>query len=114
MRLGQLWGWITRRVGTGRRRVAVLVALVAVAALVGTGVSLALTHGSRGGEKESGAASARGDNDQPGEDEDDGGPAAPAEYLTQKFTSGKDPSPQQVRRAAEQANALPVAGGSWS
>lgn len=44
----------------------------------------------------------------------DGGPAVPAEYLTQKFTSGKDVTQAQVDRARAQAAALPTGGGNWS
>src|SRR5262249_55820510 len=54
-------------------------------------------------------------------DEDDGGPQAPADYLTLKWTSGRDVSPDQGARAGQQAAAVPQGaggpgsgGGSWS
>src|SRR5689334_14443365 len=57
-----------------------------------------------------------GDRDQGDEgDEDDGGPQAPADYLTLKWTSGRDVSPDQVARSVQQAATMPQgAGGSWS
>jgi hypothetical protein len=60
-----------------------------------------------------GSGSGSDDADQAGEEEDDGGPAAPAEYLTQKFTSGQDISPGQIQQAIRQAEGLPAAGGTW-
>jgi Sortilin, neurotensin receptor 3, len=48
------------------------------------------------------------------EEEEEGGPTGPAEYLTQKFTSGKDVSQAQIDRARAQAGALATGGGAWS
>ena len=59
-----------------------IVVLAAVAALVG-GLFISLSVAGRGGE-----------HDESGED--DGGPAAPAEYLDQKFTSFQDVSQAQI------------------
>ena len=53
------------------------------------------------------------DADQGEEGEDDGGPAAPAEYLTAKYTSGQDVTLQQVRQAQAQAQALPSTDQQW-
>ncbi|HEY3715375.1 MAG TPA: hypothetical protein VGL39_12670 [Jatrophihabitantaceae bacterium] len=97
-------------------RWSVLVAALAVAAAL-TMTGLTLTSGDHAGG-EHGHASQDKDKDAGGgeedEGEDDGGPAAPAEYLTRKFTSGHDVTPDQVHRAEAQAAALPTAGGSWS
>lgn len=49
-----------------------------------------------------------------GEEEEDGGPSGPADYLTLKFTSGQEVTAQQVRRGIAQARAVPRAGGEWS
>lgn len=49
-----------------------------------------------------------------GEEEEDGGPEVPAAYLDRKFTSGQRVTPDQVRRAARQAAALPAGSGRWS
>ena len=38
---------------------------------------------------------------------DTGGPSAPGDYMTLKWTSGKDVTPAQVRRAESQAAAIP-------
>jgi len=92
-------------------------ALAVAAALTVTGLTLT-SDDHTGGEH--GHASQDKDKDkdaesgEEGEGEDDGGPAAPAEYLTKKFTSGHDVTPEQVHRAEAQAAALPTSGGSWS
>ncbi len=49
-----------------------------------------------------------------GEEEEEGGPSGPADYLTLKFTSGQEVTTQQVRRGIAQARAVPQAGGDWS
>jgi photosystem II stability/assembly factor-like uncharacterized protein len=81
-----------------------LLALVAVAALVG-GVSASMSSGP--------TTHRAGPQERDGEGEDDGGPVAPADYLTQKFTSGKDVTLAQVRRSQAQAAALPQNGRNW-
>jgi photosystem II stability/assembly factor-like uncharacterized protein len=98
----------------------VLVALAAVAALI-TGLSISAHGGTTDAAGKHAAATehdkgASQDPDAEGEDsgEDDGGPAAPAEYLTQKFTSGQDVTTAQIRSAQAQAAALPQNGNSWS
>ncbi|WP_067138774.1 WD40/YVTN/BNR-like repeat-containing protein [Microtetraspora malaysiensis] len=48
----------------------------------------------------------------PGEEED-GGPQEPADYLTQKFTSGHDVTEAQVKQAVQQAKALKPGDGTW-
>src|SRR4051794_31449731 len=93
----------------------ILLGLVAVAALV-VGVTASL--GSAGPKHE--AAAGRGHEAEHGDDgeedeegEDDGGPVAPADYLTQKFTSGHTVKAGQVRAAQAQAAALPENGRGW-
>ncbi len=55
-----------------------------------------------------------GEGGEDGEEgEDDGGPVAPADYLTQKFTSNSDVTPAQVRQAQAQAQAMPATNQSW-
>ncbi|MCO5973792.1 WD40/YVTN/BNR-like repeat-containing protein [Actinoallomurus soli] len=54
-----------------------------------------------------------GEEGEEGE-EKDGGPTAPAEYLTRKFTSGKDVKPAQIKQARTQARALKQGGGAWA
>jgi photosystem II stability/assembly factor-like uncharacterized protein len=48
----------------------------------------------------------------PGEEED-GGPAEPADYLTQKFTSGQEVTAAQIKQAVQQAKALKPGDGTW-
>ncbi|WP_432863753.1 WD40/YVTN/BNR-like repeat-containing protein [Microbispora rosea] len=48
----------------------------------------------------------------PGEEED-GGPTQPADYLTQKFTSGQDVTPAQIKQAVQQSKALKPGSGTW-
>jgi photosystem II stability/assembly factor-like uncharacterized protein len=48
------------------------------------------------------------------EEEEEGGPQRPADYLTLKWTSGKDVSQEQVTRAIKQAKAIPHGSGeAW-
>jgi photosystem II stability/assembly factor-like uncharacterized protein len=107
------------------RWILTLLGVVAVAALV-TGVTSAVSssgpkHHESGERAKSGEHDADHDQGEEGkhngeegeEGEDDGGPAAPAEYMTKKFTSGKDVTPAQVRRAEAQAAALPNTNQSW-
>jgi hypothetical protein len=54
------------------------------------------------------------DSDSGEQDEDDGGPEVPAEYLDQEFTSFQDISQAQIRRSQQQAAALPENGATWS
>jgi photosystem II stability/assembly factor-like uncharacterized protein len=80
-----------------RRLIVVLGAVVALVA--GLLISLNVARGG-------------GEHDEAGED--DGGPAAPAEYLDQKFTSFQDVSQAQIRQGQQQAAALPENGATWS
>ncbi|MFF4775826.1 WD40/YVTN/BNR-like repeat-containing protein [Microtetraspora fusca] len=48
----------------------------------------------------------------PGEEED-GGPAEPADYLTQKFTSGQEVTTAQIKQAVQQAKTLKPGDGTW-
>src|SRR5581483_11518332 len=99
-----------------------IVASVAVLALVAALGVRALTTAERDGDRAAACAEHEGDGAEhanEGENgeacgEDDGGPAVPAEYLTQKFTSGKDVTQAQVDRARDQAAALQIGGGNWS
>lgn len=84
-----------------------LLTVAGVAALLASVVTFAMPSTST---SRHGVTQAR--TEQGGE-EDGGGPAAPAEYLTQKFTSGKDVTPGQVRHAQAQAAALPANGQAW-
>jgi hypothetical protein len=89
------------------------VVVLAVAALVVRGLVPA-DHESRTGEA---GSSERSHHDKDGgeeADEEDGGPTGPAEYLTQKFTSGHDVKPAQIRHAILQAKALNSGGGAWA
>jgi photosystem II stability/assembly factor-like uncharacterized protein len=89
-----------------------LLGLLAVAALV-AGITASVTSGSAGhpaGTHER----ADGDKDQAGEGgEQDGGPVAPADYLTQKFTSGRQVTLAEIRRSQAQAAALAENGRTW-
>jgi photosystem II stability/assembly factor-like uncharacterized protein len=80
-----------------RRLIVVLGAVVALVA----GLLISLNVARSGGE-----------HDEAGED--DGGPAAPAEYLDQKFTSFQDVSQAQIRQGQQQAAGLPENGATWS
>src|SRR5690349_5042978 len=87
----------------------ILVFLLAVGCLVG-GVSafVATSHTPASHPNAEPAVAAEDDA------EDDGGPAAPADYLTAKYTSFADVSLAQVRRAQAQARALPSTAQQWS
>src|SRR4051812_39002224 len=92
-----------------------LTAFVAVAALVGGVVAFAATShpvaaprvvaqlGAAEHEAADPDAHEATDGDSGEEGGDDGGPVAPADYLTQKFTSNSDVTPAQVRQAQAQA-----------
>ena len=53
------------------------------------------------------------DSAQVDEDEDSGGPQAPADYLDDKFTSFQTVTDDQVQHAEAQAAALPENGNGW-
>ncbi|HZC74106.1 MAG TPA: hypothetical protein VE442_25700 [Jatrophihabitans sp.] len=97
------------------RWVLALLGLLAVAALV-VGVTVGVTSGS---DEHSGRTSEQADSDNQGEheegagEEEDGGPVAPADYLTQKFTSGQNVTLAEVRRSQAQAAALSGSGRNW-
>ncbi len=85
-----------------------LLAMAVVAALAVTAVSV--TAGKDSGRHDADRAgqdrdkdaqdSDQGKESEEGEEgEDDGGPVAPAEYLTQKFTSGQNVSQAQIEHA---------------
>jgi photosystem II stability/assembly factor-like uncharacterized protein len=86
------------------RWILLLLALAGVAALV-VGVTASVGSGA--------SRPAATHEHESGEGEDDGGPVAPADYLTQKFTSGKDVTLAQVRHSQAQAAALPENGRNW-
>src|SRR2546423_9247164 len=100
----------------------ILAVLVVAAGSTVAAVALSSDHhraarsqdGDTSGGKDADKAQGQDHDQGADEDEDDGGPSGPAEYLTQKFTSGHDVTPAQVRRAEAQADALPTGGGSWS
>ncbi|MGH8861040.1 MAG: hypothetical protein ACRDVG_07360, partial [Jatrophihabitantaceae bacterium] len=92
-----------------------LTALLAAVALVSGALALILPSGGPAHREASERASREQgrDGSDGGDGEHDGGPVAPADYLTRKFTSGKDVTPAQVRRAQAQANALPSTQQQW-
>src|SRR5262245_16315638 len=100
-----------------RWRLAAVLAGILVVALAAYGVDRVVAgHGraDRDAGADRDAVGADHDSDQGDEaDEEDGGPQAPADYLTLKWTSGRDVSPAQVARSIQQAAAMPQgAGGS--
>ncbi len=106
--------------GRFRRRLTGLLAAVAFVAgvlalvLPGGPASPAHSNARAAAAKAHDATKGDKDGDKEGEEEDDGGPAAPAEYLTRKFTSGQNVTTAQIRRAQQQAAALPAAGNAWN
>ena len=91
------------------------------AALVTLGLVAAGCSGSAGSRSDAdhhhvGADEVHGDvgEGHGAESEEDGGPSEPADYLTLKFTSGRDVTAEQVQRGVAQAAAVPKAGGQWS
>jgi photosystem II stability/assembly factor-like uncharacterized protein len=97
--------------------VAAALAVTAVSVTAGTGKDSGRHDADRTGQDRDKDAqgSGQGEESEQGEEgEDDGGPVAPAEYLTQKFTSGQNVSQAQIEHAIDQARALPTGGGAWS
>jgi photosystem II stability/assembly factor-like uncharacterized protein len=83
-------------------------ALIALVAALGVG-ALGLFQSDRGARHTTPSLPAA--QGEPGEA---GGPAAPADYLTLKWTSGRDVTPAMVARAKRQALAIPQGqGGPW-
>lgn len=107
MKLGRRGTEVASWLMASRRRWLLTVAAIAVVAL--TVVSLSFASGSGGQRADQGRPAAQTSGTQ-----DEGGPAAPADYLTEKYTSGQDVTLEQVRRAMAQAQALPTGGGTWS
>lgn len=81
---------------------------LAAAVAVAIGGFAVLPHGS------STHAAARPAAQVSPEENEVGGPQDPADYLTNKFTSGKAVSQAEIRRAMQQAKALPSSSGTWS
>jgi hypothetical protein len=104
--------WTT---SAGRRRLPLVLAAILVLALGAFGVGHLVT-GHEKGEHDAADADHNGGRDgDHDEGEDDGGPQAPADYLTLKWTSGANVTPGQVARSIQQAAAMPQgAGGRWS
>ncbi|MDT4930025.1 MAG: hypothetical protein QOF92_2892 [Pseudonocardiales bacterium] len=105
--------------GMGRSRRAVAALFLGLVAAVSLVVSAAMSSGgsARHVAGHEAVAANRGGESGGGESgggEEDGGPATPAEYLTQKFTSGQEVTTAQVRRGQAQAAALPENGQSWN
>jgi photosystem II stability/assembly factor-like uncharacterized protein len=97
-----------RRLWHGTRATKLLVIIIggAVIAAAATAGALSLaghSHTNRAGD----LSSAKGG------DEGDGGPAGPADYLNEKFTSFQNVTQAQVRHAEAQAAALPENGAKW-
>src|SRR5690349_5760080 len=99
------------------KRVTILAAIgVLVAAVMTVGVLRLSGGGGRDGDRASAEGALEADTGGAGEEgeEEEGGPSAPADYLTLKFTSGKDVTQAQVDRSIRQAKAVPQgARGSW-
>jgi hypothetical protein len=97
----------------------VLASVVALAVVALTLRGLAPARHASGADKDAAGSSERshaggeGDEGEGEEEENDGGPAAPAEYLTRKFTSGHDVKPAQIKHAIAQARAIKHGGGTW-
>jgi photosystem II stability/assembly factor-like uncharacterized protein len=97
----------------------VLAGVIALALAALTLSGLAPTSHKNGADKDETSSAERmhsgeeGDEEGDEEGEEDGGPTEPAEYLTQKFTSGHDVTPAQVKQAVAQAKALKTGGGTW-
>jgi hypothetical protein len=93
----------------------VLASVVALAVVALSFRGLAPTSHKSGADKAEIDSSERIHLGTEGEEEEgeDGGPTAPAEYLTQKFTSGHDIKPEQIKRAVEQARAIKPGAGTW-
>src|SRR5215475_16068641 len=96
-----------------RWRLPMALAAILVVALAAYGVDRVVSGHERA-DHDAVGADRDGDHGD-GDDEEDGGPQAPADYLTLKWTSGKDVTPDQVARSMRQAAAMPQgAGGAWS
>ena len=114
-----------RRAAASMKLLAVVAVGVVVAAAVTVGALSATSHntarngaghaiasqptGHHAGDHAEEANTAAGDTGN-----DDGGPVAPAAYLTEKFTSFQKVTQAQVRRAQAQAAALPPNGNDWN
>lgn len=98
-----------------RWRLPMALAAILVIALGAYGVDRVVSGHERADHDAVGADRDGGHDQGDGDDEEDGGPQAPADYLTLKWTSGKDVSPDQVARSMQQAAAMPQgAGDAWS
>lgn len=107
-----------RRASTSMKLLAIIAAGVVLAAAVTVGALSATGHSSDRARTEHAGGSQPKGHEDPGDSgdndgEDDGGPVAPADYLTQKFTSFQKVTQAQVRRAQAQAAALPPNGNDW-
>src|SRR6266702_7419561 len=94
--------------------VAAALAVTAVSVTAGTGKDSGRHDADRTGQDRDKDAQVSGQIVESEEGEDDGGPVAPAEYITQKFPSGQNLSQAQIEHAIDQARALPTGGGTWS
>src|SRR4051812_1658024 len=103
---------VTKPRKRGVAPVLVLASVVALAVAALTLSGLAPTSHKSGADKGETSSSERMHPGAEGEEEE-GGPTAPAEYLTQKFTSGHDVTPAQIKRAVEQAKAIKPGDGTW-
>ena len=80
-----------------RQRLAIVTAACLVLAGVAFGIDRAVASPADRGDHDAVAGQDPDANGEAGdEDENDGGPQAPADYLTLKWTSGRDVSPEQV------------------
>src|SRR5215831_17558505 len=96
------------------RRLSALLAVVVVAAL-GVFVGDRVVAGPGHDRDVAGADRDNGQDLDGAGDEEDGGPQAPADYLTLKWTSGEDVSQEQVTHAIQQAAVVPQGNGApWS
>ena len=100
-----------------KQRLAIVAAACLVFAVAAFGIDRAIASPADRGDHDAVAGQdADANGVEPGdEDEKDGGPQEPADYLTLKWTSGQDVSQEQVTHAIKQAAAVPQgSGGSWS
>jgi hypothetical protein len=103
---------------TRRKPLLILAAVVALAivALALSGLGPTNHRDADRDEASSAENMEHGEEGEEGEGEEEkGGPTEPAEYLTRKFTSGRDIKPEQIKRALAQARAIkPGDGRAWS
>ncbi|MFL6052846.1 MAG: hypothetical protein ACJ72W_08020, partial [Actinoallomurus sp.] len=84
----------------------VLASIIAIAVAALTVRGLAAPSHEKDGDRSEAVSERMHHGEEGGEEEEKGGPTAPAEYLTRKFTSGQDVKPGQIKQAITQAKAI--------